>query len=154
MKLHVLLIIGFILGVTGCQQNEPAEPEQATTAPAAESMAAEDPTADKTSYQYAGIIRHMHRHADQIDLLNNALDDGDLDASKTPARWLWRHDTMSGVPTEWQPFLARMREAARAAENAADIETARAAAKRITEQCQACHTAVGIVDDGLERVPE
>ena len=149
MKLQVLLIIGFALSATGCENKEQAEPEQAaeatTTAPVAESM-----TTDKESYQYDGILRHMHAHADQIDLLNNALANGDLDASKLPARWLWRHDTLSGVPADWQQYLTGMREAARDAESATDLETARAASKRITEQCQACHTAVGIVTNGVE----
>ena len=42
------------------------------------------------------------------------------------------------------PHLYRMRTEAAAVEAAADIETARAAAQRITIQCQECHTAVGI----------
>jgi mono/diheme cytochrome c family protein len=62
---------------------------------------------------------------------------------------LWRHDRMSDVPTEWLPYLVSMREAARAVENAADLETARAASNRITEQCQACHAAAGITSNGV-----
>lgn len=144
MKLHVLLIIGFALSVTGCENKEQA-------APAAESMATEDPAAEEKAYQYDGILEHMHSHADQIDVLNIALADGDLDASKLPARWLWRHSTLIGVPTDWQPYLVGMRDAARDVENAADLETARAASKRITEQCQACHAAAGIISNGVEQ---
>ena len=146
MKLHVLLIIGFALSMTGCENKEQAAP-----APAVESMATEDPAAEKKKYLFEGILKHMHRHADQIDLLNDALADDDLEASKLPARWLWRHDTVTGVPADWQPDLVGMREAARAVEGAADLETARAAAKRITEQCQGCHAAAGINDNGVEQ---
>jgi len=141
MKLYVLLIIGFALSVTGCENKEQA----------AESMATEDPAAEEKSYYFDGIVRHMHSHADQVDVIDIALDDGDLEATKLPARWLWRHDRMSEVPTEWLPYLVSMREAARAVESATDLETARAASKRITEQCQACHTAAGIMVNGVEQ---
>ena len=155
MKLHVLLIIGFTLSLTACENKEQTAPEQeaeaTVTAPAAESMATEEPATEKASYYFDGIVKHMHAHADQLDLINDALSDDELDASKLPARWLWRHDTMIGVPTDWQPYLADMREAARAIGGAADLETASAASERITEQCQGCHAAAGIMSNGVEQ---
>lgn len=128
MNLHILLIIGFALSLSGCGNMQQAAPEQ-VAAPA---------------YEYGGILKHMHSHADQVDLLNYALADGDLEAAKLPARWLWRHETMTGVPADWQPYMAGMRQAAREAERATDLATARAAATRLNENCQACHSAVGI----------
>jgi soluble cytochrome b562 len=154
MKLHVLLIIGFALSVTGCDKKEQAAPGQTddaqTTAPPAESAAAEDP-AIKKSYQYDGFLEHMHAHADQIDEINMALSDGDLDAARKPAAWLSRHEPASGIPAEWQPYLDGMREAARLVEGATDLEAATAASILITEQCQGCHTAAGIISSGAEQ---
>jgi hypothetical protein len=151
MKLYVLLIIGFALSVSGCGNKEQATPEQEAeapaTVPAAEPMAAEDPAAEETSYYFDGIVKHMHSHADQVDLIDIAIDDGDLEAAKLPARWLWRHDRMEDVPADWLPYLVSMREAARGVENATDLDTARAASARITEQCQACHTAAGVINE-------
>ena len=113
MKLYLLLSIGVLLSVTGCGGGEPAAPEQAAEAPAPaeEAMAVEEPAveapvAEEKPYYFEGIIRHMHEHADQMDLINDALADGDLEASKAPARWLWRHDTMVGVPDDWQTYMA------------------------------------------------
>lgn len=144
MKLQVLLIVGFALSVTGCEKKEQAAPEQAdkvqTTAPVAE----------KEDFRNDEFLKHMHVHADQIDRINAALAEDDLDGAMTPAFWLWRHDMVSGIPTDWQPYVVGMREAARAVETAADLESARAAAKRITEQCQGCHVAAGIIGDGVE----
>ena len=148
MKLHVLLIIGLGLSVAGCGNKQQAAPEQ-TAVPAAEPMATESPIAEMQSYEYEGILRHMHTHADQMDLLNDALADGDLEASKLPARWLWRHETMTGVPDDWQPHMAGMRQAARDVESSTDLATARAAATRISENCQACHSAIGMEGDVL-----
>ena len=142
MKLHVFLIIGFALSVSGCGNKEQAAPEP-IAAPAAA------PMAKMEGYEYEGILRHMHSHADRIDILNDALADDDLEAAKLPARWLWRHESMAGVPDDWQPHMAGMREAAREVESATDIATARAAATRIVENCQACHSAVGMNRDIL-----
>ena len=147
MKLHVLIIIGFTLSLMACENKEQAAPEQAAEATATA-------PAEKESYQYDGIIEHMHRHADQIDIINDALADGDLDASKVPARWLWRHETMIDVPDDWQPYLFAMRQAARDLGSATDIATARAAATRITEQCQGCHVAAGVMTNGVEQEDE
>ena len=152
MNLHRLLIIALALSVTACGDKEQVAPEPMTdkAAPAAESMATAESRAESKGYDYDGILRHMHAHADQIDLLNNALADDDLDGSKVPARWLWRHETLIGVPDDWQPYLTDMRQAARDVGSATDLEAARAAATRIEEQCQACHKAVGINGHGVK----
>ncbi|MDH3266843.1 MAG: hypothetical protein OEM25_07755, partial [Gammaproteobacteria bacterium] len=105
---------------------------------------------EKKSYEFSGFIEHMHRHAEEIDNINIALADGDLAAAMNPAAWLSRHDPVGGIPDDWQPYLIDMREAARAVESAPDLETAHAASIRITEQCQGCHAAAGIIGDGVE----
>jgi soluble cytochrome b562 len=152
MKLHVLLIVGFALSMVGCGRQEQAAPEETgaaqPSAPAAEAVPAET---EKKSYEYDGFLEHMHAHADQIDDINIALSDGDLEAVRKPAAWLSRHDPASGIPDDWQPYLDGMREAARDVENAPDLETATAASIRITEQCQGCHAAAGIIDDSVEQ---
>lgn len=152
MKLHVLLIIGFAFSVTGCEKTEKAAPEDTdaaqTTAPAPEPMAPESPVAEQESEISEDFLKHMHAHADQIDRINIALADDDLDAAMTPAYWLARHDTVTSLPADWQPYVVGMREAARALESATDLETARAASERITEQCQGCHAAAGIISKG------
>lgn len=89
-------------------------------------------------------IDHMHAHAEQLDDLMFALADGDLEGAMTPAFWLSRHDAVEGVPEEWQQYVTGMRKAAAAVESAGDLEAAKAAAERLSEQCQACHTAAGI----------
>lgn len=156
MKLYLLLIAGIAFSVMGCAEKEQAVPEDANetqlSTPAAEAMAedesAEAPAAEKKSWESDSFLEHMHTHAEQLDRINFALDDGDLEAAMTPAFWLSRHEAVSGIPAEWQPFLAGMREAASAVENAPDIATAQAAAGRITQQCQACHAASGVAVDG------
>ena len=109
--------------------------------------AAEASPAKTEEWMNDAFLKHMHRHADELDDLNLALADGDLDVAKNSANWLSRHDAVTGIPTEWRLYLDGMREAARAVGEAADLEAARLPAERITDNCQGCHIAAGIVGD-------
>ena len=136
MKLQTILVVGLIVGITGCAEKEEA-PAEAASAPAPDPVAIE-------VWQNESFIEHMHAHAERLDELNFALADGDLEAAKASANWLSSHETDSDIQADWMPHLYRMRAEAEAVEAASDIETAQAAAMRITAQCQECHAAVGI----------
>jgi cytochrome c556 len=140
MRIHAFLLIAFALCLVACSKQQPAEPEQpaAEQAAAAEEVAAQQPVFDQA------FVDHMHAHAEQLDELMFALADGDLEGAMTPAFWLSRHDAVEGIPEEWQEYVTGMREAAAEIEAASDLETAKAAAERISERCQACHTAAGV----------
>jgi len=141
MNVHALTIIALALFLSACGKQEPAEPEQSATDGAA--AAVEDAAGNGHMFDQA-FIDHMHAHAEQLDELMFALADDDLQAALTPAYWLSRHESVSGVPEDWQPYIEGMRAAAREVEVATDVETARIAAERISDQCQYCHDAAGI----------
>lgn len=143
MKLNALLGLGFAFILIACAEKEPAAPEQAAHD---EAQATEAPAAETKAPVHTAFLTHMHKHAEQLDVLNFALEDGDLEAARTPAYWLSRHEKVEGVDAELQNFLYSMRIAAEAVEVAPDLETARAAAEEISEQCQGCHTAAGVDD--------
>ena len=151
MKLHVLLVLGLAVGVVGCAEKEEATPEQADAMEEGVSAVAEETAAEPEAvpaptedWRNSNFMDHMHAHAEHLDDINFALDDGDLEAAMTPAYWLSTHKTVDGLPEELQPFLVRMRELAGAVEQAEDLETARAAAQQIGTTCQECHAAVGV----------
>lgn len=141
MKVFALLTVTLALGLAACGKQESTAPEQPTqdqaAAPATD-VAVKSPRFDQA------FIDHMHAHAEQLDELMFALADDDLDGAMTPAYWLSRHDAVSGVPDEWQQYIAGMRSAALAVEASTDLEAARAAAEEISVQCQGCHTAAGV----------
>jgi len=141
MKLQTLLIATLTLSIVGCAKEEQAVPDEADKAPAPTTAA---PPAEKKEWQNDAFIEHMHLHAEKLDDLNFALADGDLEGAMTPAYWLSGHETVSGVPSELLPYLYRMREAARAVEEATDLATAQIAAEEINEQCQGCHIAAEV----------
>ena len=152
MKLHALLIVGLALWATGCAEKKEPAPEPAAAAPepavpepsAPEPAATETPAAEQQMSRGDEFIDHMHAHAEQLDNLNFALADDDLEGAMTAAYWLSGHQEVSGIEEAWQPYLQGMRAAAQAVEEAPDLDTARAAAERITEQCQGCHKAAGV----------
>jgi len=143
VKLHRLLVIGFALSMTGCTEKEQAVPE-AVDAAQAPPPAVEASPEETQEWLNDKFLKHMHRHADELDELNLALADGDLQTAITSANWLSRHDPVSSIPPELRLYLDRMREAARAVGEATDLEAARAPAERITANCQGCHMAAGI----------
>jgi len=143
MNLHMILVVGLVLSVTGCAEKKRVVSELVDEAPMT-TREAVAPTAGREIWQTDSFLKHMHRHAEKLDDLNFALADGDLEAAMKPAYWLSSHDTDSDIPQEWMPYLYGMRTEAEAVEAAPDLATARAAAERINTQCQSCHAAAGI----------
>lgn len=141
MKIHTVLIVGLGFIATGC-----GEREQAGSGPAvdAEMPEAAAPWERDDSWRNSEFLEHMHLHAERLDELNFALADGNLGSAKAPANWLATHETYADVQSDWLPYLYAMRSDAEAVEAATDLATARAAAERITAQCQGCHAAVGM----------
>ena len=148
MKLHSLLIVGFALCVSACAEKKAPEPAEA---PAPEPQAAapapaETAVVEEQAARSEAFIDHMHAHAEQLDNLNFSLADDDLEGAMTAAYWLSGHQEVEGIEEEWRPFLQGMREAAQAVEEAGDLETARAAAERINDNCQGCHDLAGVTN--------
>ena len=169
MKLHTLILVGFGLFIAGCAEKAPPEEEQAPAMEPAMEEAAEavdeatdaleeaattaldeaavDPmaiTPEKIrEWVDAGFIDHMHMHAEQLDDLNFALADGDLEQAKIPANWLATHKMVEGLPDELAPYVAGMREASKGVAEAEDIESAKVAAQEISIHCIACRCMAG-----------
>jgi len=141
MKWHTLLVLGMILGISGCGPKE-----QAATGQTVDQQQDADTPAN-ADWRNEAFIEHMHEHADYLDGLNFALADGDFDGAMTPAYWLSGHEPIAGFPAELQQYVDDMRAAASAVEQAKDLDTARAAAEKITVYCQGCHKAAGVIGE-------
>lgn len=142
MKFRGLFIVVFAVCLAACAEKEPAQPQAVDEAPPA--AAPEAAVAVDEIWEDEAFVEHMHEHADVLDELNFQLADGNLEGAKAQASWLAAHDTNAGIQSDWMPILFAMRAEAVAVAEAADIETARAAAERITTKCQECHTAAGV----------
>jgi hypothetical protein len=149
MKSHAFWIAAIALCLAACGEQQQAEPQPPETSDVTEAAAEPDMAeAAPAAAVDQAFIDHMHAHAEQLDELMFALADDDLEGAMTPAFWLSRHDTVEGVPEDWQAHIAGMREAALAVGRATDLESARAAAEEISANCQACHSAAGVAGPG------
>ncbi len=152
MKSRVFWMFALASCLFACGKQPPAE--EATVTPADEPAAAVEPApvepeavkseAAKPVFGQE-FLDHMHAHAERVDELMYALDDGDLDEAKSAASWLSQHKTVEGIPDEWLMYVGNMREAASRVERAVDLDSARIAAEAISPQCQGCHAAAGIL---------
>lgn len=145
MNIRLFLMVGLAVCVTGCGTQEKAAPRQDADAEVvSESAVGEAVAHEATEMGREMFIRHMHLHAIHLADLNGALASGDLEAAKTPAHWLLRHEEVTDFPDALQPHIDNMRNAARAVAEAADISAARSAAQDITESCSGCHVTAGV----------
>lgn len=148
MKSRMFWTFALASCLIACGKQPPAD--EAPVEPAAEEpvVAAEpapvEPDTAKPEFSQA-FVDHMHAHAERVDELMYALEDGDLDEAKAAAYWLAKHKTVDGIPDDWLKYVANMREAAARVETAVDVESARVAAEAISPQCQSCHAAAGIL---------
>ena len=152
MESRIFWLFALASCLVACGKPPPAE--EATVAPAAEPAAAVEtvPAEPEAIESEAAkpifgqeFLDHMHAHAERVDELMYALDDGDLDEARAAASWLSQHKTVEGIPDEWLMYVTNMREAASRVERAVDLDSARIAAEAISPQCQGCHSAAGIL---------
>ena len=144
MKTRTLFALAAASCLVACEKPPPVEeaPLETPPEPAVETAMPAGIDVDQA------FIDHMHVHAERMDEMMFALEDGDLEAARSPATWLSRHKAEDRIPDEWLPYLEAMREEARQVENATDLGTARAAAERISIHCQECHAASGLFSTG------
>ena len=110
MKTRMFWTFALASCLIACGKQPPAD--EAPVEPAAEEpvVAAEPAPAEPVPVESAAdepafdqeFLDHMHAHAERVDELMYALDDGDLDGAKAAAYWLSRHKTVDGIPDECQ----------------------------------------------------
>lgn len=146
MRTQLLWGFAAALCLAACGKEAPVE-ETPVEAPVAEPTPVVESIPTRPEFDQA-FIDHMHVHADQMDELMFALEDGDLQTASSHAAWLSRHHAEDRIPDEWLPYLEAMRESARAVENATSLGAARDAAEKISVHCQECHAAARIAAGG------
>ena len=148
MKSRIFWLFALAPCLVACGEQPPPEEAPAGEEPTVAAEPADvEPESAKPVFGQE-FLDHMHAHAERVDELMYALDDGNLDEAKAAASWLSQHKTVEGIPDEWLMYVNNMREAASRVERSVDLDSARIAAEAISPQCQGCHAAAGIL--GLE----
>ena len=95
----------------------------------------------------------MEGHFQTVSAIKDAVIAGDLDTAREMAAVLTQREATTQRPIDWQPHVSDLVAAARAAENASDLEAASKATALMGSSCGTCHQAVGakpVVDHGIE----
>jgi hypothetical protein len=147
MRIQMTSMVAIALCLVACERQQPPAEEPTAAAPdqVSDTVAEAAGRQEQAAAVDPALLEHMHEHADKMDQIMFALDDGDLEGAVKAASWLGGHQSPDGIPAEWQTYLIGMREAATSVELATDIESARTAAEEISTHCQDCHAAAGIV---------
>lgn len=87
---------------------------------------------------------HMSDHFTKVREVEDAIIRGDLEAAKTPARWIADHQETEGLPPGTERQVKEMKAAAASVANADNIGTASIVAASMVGACGACHAAARV----------
>jgi cytochrome c553 len=121
-------------GSPGAPRERPSERQPAEAQAEAE---AEPPAPPET------IEARMQDHFTAVTRVVDAIVDGDLEAAHEASAAVLEQVSATGLPPEWSGHVARMREAARAVEQAESIPAAGIEAGTMLATCGGCHASVG-----------
>jgi len=100
------------------------------------------------------VAMHMHEHLARITTIKALLIMGNLDGIREPATWLADHETVAGLPMNFEPYVGLMRQYAREVNNATDIEAAAIAVSGMARTCSNCHLVNEVVIEfGYDQLP-
>jgi cytochrome c553 len=86
----------------------------------------------------------MKEHFTKVREVEEAIIRGDVEAARTPARWLADHQATSGFPPQTEQPLKDMQAAARSVANTENLNNAAVAAANLVGTCGSCHSAAKV----------
>jgi len=100
------------------------------------------------------VADHMHEHLGRITTIKSFIIMGNLDGVREPATWLAEHDSVSGLPANFGPYVKMMREHAREVAEATDLKSAAKSVSAMARTCGNCHLANDVgLEFGYDQVP-
>jgi mono/diheme cytochrome c family protein len=88
---------------------------------------------------------HMTDHFTKARDIEEAIIRGDVEAAKTPARWIADHQETGGLPAGTEQQVTEMKAAAASVASTDDIGNAAMAAATLVGKCGSCHAASKVV---------
>ncbi|HET9265040.1 MAG TPA: hypothetical protein VFO14_18460 [Vicinamibacterales bacterium] len=87
---------------------------------------------------------HMADHFGKVREVEEAIIRGDVEAARTPARWIADHQETAGLPPHTERYTTEMKAAAASVANSEDIGDAAVAAATMVGTCGSCHAAAKV----------
>lgn len=85
------------------------------------------------------VATHMHEHLDRITAIKSLIIMGNLDGVREPAIWLAEHESVAGLPSNYEPYVELMRVYAREVVEAPNLKSAAESVSRMARTCSNCH---------------
>jgi len=100
------------------------------------------------------VAAHMHEHLGRITTIKSFIIMDNLDGVREPASWLAEHESVSGLPANFQPYVELMRVYARQIVAARDLKSAADSVSRMARNCGNCHLVNNIeLEFGFDTKP-
>jgi len=96
----------------------------------------------------------MHEHLARITTIKSFIIGDNLDGVREPATWLAEHDSVPGLPANFEPYVELMRVYARQVAEAPDLKSAADSVSRMARNCGNCHLVNNIeLEFGFDTKP-
>lgn len=112
------------------------------------------PAQAESDEQATTVADHMHAQLTVLTTIKSAIIAGRLEDAREHATWLADHETVAGLPENFEPFLAKMRTYARHVIEAKELLSAAESVSKMAQTCGACHLANGVhLEFGYDQLP-
>jgi hypothetical protein len=100
------------------------------------------------------VADHMHEHLTRIGTIKAAIVAGQLAGVREPATWLADHETVAGLPPDFESYVAQMRSYARHVIEAEDLVSAAESVSKMAKTCGNCHLVNAVeLEFGYDSAP-
>ncbi len=102
----------------------------------------------------SAIADHMHEHLTRITMIKSAIVAGNLEGVDEPANWLAEHETVAGLPKEFESYVIQMKSHARRVVDAQNLVSAAESVSQMAKTCGNCHLVNEVnLEFGYDRMP-
>ena len=103
--------------------------------------------------EVSDVATHMHEHLSRITEIKTQIITGNLAGVVDPATWLAEHESVTGLPDNFAPYVELMRNYAHQVVAADDLDSAAVAVSDMARTCGNCHLVneinIGFDDDRM-----
>jgi len=100
------------------------------------------------------IANHMHEHLDRITIIKSHIIGDNLEGVREPASWLAEHDSVPGLPSNFEPYVELIRVYAGQVVAAPDVKSAAESVSKMARTCGNCHLVNHVeLEFGFDTMP-
>lgn len=104
--------------------------------------------------QRSMVAARMHENLSRIGTIKSAIVAGKHEDVRESAVWLANHQTIAGLPADFEPYVAQMKTYARHVIESQDLVSAAVSVSKMAKTCGDCHLVTGVnLEFGYDQLP-